>query len=180
MLTGHKRWLNPAQTRAQNAKNTFLLMVLSLHSDRIALHHSQFNLMLIYHSLGLWIHPFFWLAAPHKQKVWRVGVGLMCLRWYFLQEMAVKTPNIVPSFFAEPLFGSCRTLGRDVSEFAAAVFTLSELSTCSPPCAAQLLVLNTSLLCVWICGVRPSCGCNSAPLRGKSEVCQLLSSTGYW
>lgn len=100
----------------------------------------------------------------------------LVIRWYFLQEMAVKTPNIVPSFFAEPLFGSCRTLGRDVSEFAAAVFTLSELSTCSPPCAAQLLVLNTSLLCVWICGVRPSCGCNSAPLRGKSEVCQLLSS----
>lgn len=85
----------------------------------------------------------------------------LVIRWYFLQEMAVKTPNIVPSFFAEPLFGSCRTLGRDVSEFAAAVFTLSELSTCSPPCAAQLLVLNTSLLCVWICGVRPSCGCNS-------------------
>lgn len=58
----------------------------------------------------------------------------------------MKTPNIVPSFFAEPLFGSCRTLGRDVSEFAAAVFTL--LSTRSPPRAAQLLVLNTSLLCV--------------------------------
>lgn len=60
----------------------------------------------------------------------------------------MKTPNIVASFFAEPLFGSCRALGRDVSEFAAAVFTLSKLSTCSPPCAAQLLVLNTSQLCV--------------------------------
>lgn len=57
----------------------------------------------------------------------------------------MKTPNIVPSFFAELLFGSCRTLGRDVSEFAAAIFTLSELSTRSPPRAAQLLVLNTSL-----------------------------------
>lgn len=63
----------------------------------------------------------------------------------------MKTPNIVPSFFAEPLFGSCRTLGRGVSEFAAAVF---DFLSCQP------VHLHVQLSC-W-CLIRLCSVCESA------------------